>query len=119
MPVASRYEHADEYPQPLVDRMKELGLFGATIPAEYGGLGLDYSTYARIVEELCRGWMSLGRPQHPPDVRFSPRPPRDPGAEGPLAAAHGDRGGARRLLPHRAARRQRYAGDPHDRSAPG
>ncbi|HLK11951.1 MAG TPA: acyl-CoA dehydrogenase family protein [Candidatus Binatia bacterium] len=59
MPVASRYEHADEYPQPLVDRMKELGLFGATIPIEYGGLGLDYSTYARIVEELCRGWMSL------------------------------------------------------------
>src|SRR2546429_9221106 len=42
MPVASRYEHADEYPQPLVERMKELGLFGATIPAEYGGLGLDY-----------------------------------------------------------------------------
>jgi len=59
MPVASRYEHADEYPQPLVERMKELGLFGATIPVEYGGLGLDYSTYSMIVEELCRGWMSL------------------------------------------------------------
>ncbi len=59
MPVASRYEHADEYPQPLVERMKELGLFGATIPLEYGGLGLDYSTYSMIVEELCRGWMSL------------------------------------------------------------
>ncbi len=59
IPVASRYEHADEYPQPLVDRMKELGLFGATIPVEYGGLGLAYGTYARIVEELCRGWMSL------------------------------------------------------------
>jgi len=59
MPVASRYEHANEYPQPLVDRMKELGLFGATIPTEYGGLGLDYSTYSMIVEELCRGWMSL------------------------------------------------------------
>jgi alkylation response protein AidB-like acyl-CoA dehydrogenase len=59
IPVASRYEHADEYPQPLVDRMKELGLFGATIPVEYGGLGLDTSTYARIVEEICRGWMSL------------------------------------------------------------
>ena len=59
LPVASKYEHADEYPQPLVDRMKELGLFGATIPAEYGGLGLDYSTYAMIVEEICRGWMSL------------------------------------------------------------
>lgn len=59
VPVASRYEHADEYPQPLVDRMRELGLFGATIAPEWGGLGLDYSTYARIVEELCRGWMSL------------------------------------------------------------
>ncbi len=59
LPVASKYEHADEYPQPLVDRMKELGLFGATIPAEDGGLGLDYSTYAMIVEEICRGWMSL------------------------------------------------------------
>ncbi len=59
LPVASKYEHANEYPQPLVDRMKELGLFGATIAPEWGGLGLDYSTYAMIVEELCRGWMSL------------------------------------------------------------
>jgi alkylation response protein AidB-like acyl-CoA dehydrogenase len=59
IPVASQYEHADEYPQPLVDRMKELGLFGATIPEEWGGLGLDYSTYAQVVEEICRGWMSL------------------------------------------------------------
>jgi alkylation response protein AidB-like acyl-CoA dehydrogenase len=58
-PVAGELEHADAYPQALVDRMKELGLFGATIPVEYGGLGLDYSTYAMIVEELCRGWMSL------------------------------------------------------------
>jgi alkylation response protein AidB-like acyl-CoA dehydrogenase len=59
IPVANRYEHADEYPQPLVDRMRELGLFGATIAPEWGGLGLDYSTYALIVEEICRGWMSL------------------------------------------------------------
>jgi alkylation response protein AidB-like acyl-CoA dehydrogenase len=59
MPVASALEHADEYPTDLVERMKALGLFGATIPTEYGGLGLDYSTYSRIVEELCRGWMSL------------------------------------------------------------
>ncbi len=59
IPVASTYEHENAYPAPLVDRMKELGLFGATIPVEYGGLGLDYTTYAMIVEELCRGWMSL------------------------------------------------------------
>jgi alkylation response protein AidB-like acyl-CoA dehydrogenase len=59
LPVASALEHADEYPWDLVERMKALGLFGATIPVEYGGLGLDYSTYSQIVEELCRGWMSL------------------------------------------------------------
>ena len=59
MPVASKYEHANEYPHDLVERMKELGLFGATIAPEWGGLGLDYSTYSRIVEEICRGWMSL------------------------------------------------------------
>jgi len=58
-PVANELEHANEYPQALVDRMKELGLFGATIPEAYGGLALSVSTYARIVEELCRGWMSL------------------------------------------------------------
>jgi alkylation response protein AidB-like acyl-CoA dehydrogenase len=58
-PVANHLEHTNTYPQALVDRMKELGLFGATIPQEHGGLGLSVSTYARIVEELCRGWMSL------------------------------------------------------------
>ncbi len=58
-PVASAYEHADEFPAPLVDQMKELGLFGVTIPEEYGGLGLDLTTYALIQVELSRGWMSL------------------------------------------------------------
>jgi alkylation response protein AidB-like acyl-CoA dehydrogenase len=59
LPVASALEHADEYPTALVDGMRELGLFGATIPEEYGGLGFDTATYARIVEELAAGWMSL------------------------------------------------------------
>ena len=58
-PVASQMEHADEYPIELVERMKELGLFGAIIPEEYGGLELDISTYALVIEEICRGWMSL------------------------------------------------------------
>ena len=58
-PVASEYEHADEYPAPLVEDMKELGLFGVTIPEEYGGLGLDLLTYVLIQIELSRGWMSL------------------------------------------------------------
>jgi butyryl-CoA dehydrogenase len=58
-PVASTYEHADEFPEPLVEDMKRLGLFGVTIPEEYGGLGLDLLTYALIQIELSRGWMSL------------------------------------------------------------
>ncbi len=58
-PVASQMEHEDKYPFELVERMKELGLFGAIIPQEYGGLELDFSTYALVIEEICRGWMSL------------------------------------------------------------
>ncbi len=58
-PVASDMEHRNEYPHALVERMKELGLFGAIIPAEYGGMGLSFTTYAMIIEEICRGWMSL------------------------------------------------------------
>jgi alkylation response protein AidB-like acyl-CoA dehydrogenase len=59
VPVADRLEHADEYPFELIEQMKALGLFGATIGERYGGLRLPYTTYARIVEELSRGWMSL------------------------------------------------------------
>jgi alkylation response protein AidB-like acyl-CoA dehydrogenase len=58
-PSAAALEHADAYPHALVARMRELGLFGALVPVAHGGLGLDVATYARIVEELCRGWMSL------------------------------------------------------------
>lgn len=59
IPVASELEHADEYPHALVAKMKELGLFGATIPVEHGGLGLSFASYARLMSELSRGWMSL------------------------------------------------------------
>jgi alkylation response protein AidB-like acyl-CoA dehydrogenase len=58
-PVAAALEHADEYPHALVARMRALGLFGALVPEPFGGLGLDVTTYARVIEELCRGWMSL------------------------------------------------------------
>ncbi|MGZ3443106.1 MAG: acyl-CoA dehydrogenase family protein, partial [Polyangia bacterium] len=58
-PTARALEHADQYPHALVERMVELGLFGMGVPADFDGLGLDYETYARIFEELSRGWMSL------------------------------------------------------------
>ena len=56
---AEHYDHEDEFPEPIVEQMKELGLFGVTIPEEYGGMGLDLTTYAMIVEELSRGWISI------------------------------------------------------------
>ncbi len=61
-PVASRYDHEDLYPAELVDTMREMGLFGITIPAQYGGLGLDHVTLAIIFEELSKGWMSVCGP---------------------------------------------------------
>ncbi len=59
IPHAEHYDHEDEFPAPIVDQMKELGLFGVTIPEEYGGMGLDLTTYSMIVEELSRGWISI------------------------------------------------------------
>lgn len=57
--VASELEHADAYPDELVRKMRELGVFGLTIGEEYGGLGQSLLTYALVVEELARGWMAL------------------------------------------------------------
>jgi alkylation response protein AidB-like acyl-CoA dehydrogenase len=59
LPNAGRLDHADEFPTEIVAQMRELGLFGVTIPEEYGGMGLDLATYAMIVEELSRGWISI------------------------------------------------------------
>jgi len=57
-PIAREYDQADKYPAELVEQMKELGLFGATISPEYGGLGLNASLYARIVARICEAWMA-------------------------------------------------------------
>jgi len=57
-PVAKKFDHADEYPEIVVEQMKELGLFGATIDPEYGGLGLSATTYARLVMTIASVWMA-------------------------------------------------------------
>jgi alkylation response protein AidB-like acyl-CoA dehydrogenase len=59
LPIAEEHDHEDKFPEAVVEQMKELGLFGVTIPEEYGGMGLDLTTYAMIVEELSRGWISV------------------------------------------------------------
>ena len=58
-PVAIALEQADEYPEAIVEQMREMGLFGAIIPEAYGGLGLSVQTYARLIETIAAEWMSL------------------------------------------------------------
>jgi alkylation response protein AidB-like acyl-CoA dehydrogenase len=59
LPVATELEHRDEYPTTIVEGLKELGIFGLMIPEEYDGLGESLLTYALVVEEIARGWMSV------------------------------------------------------------
>ncbi len=59
LPYATELEHSDEYPEGIVEGMKQLGLFGLMIEEEYGGLGESLLTYALVVEEIARGWMSV------------------------------------------------------------
>jgi alkylation response protein AidB-like acyl-CoA dehydrogenase len=59
-PHAHELEARDEYPQEIADKMAELGLFGTTISADYGGLGLSCATFAKIMEEIASVWMSVG-----------------------------------------------------------
>ena len=58
-PVAHQLEHDDTWPAGIVEKMKEMGLFGCIIREEYGGLGLSASTYAKLVERIARVWMSV------------------------------------------------------------
>lgn len=59
LPVATDLEHKDAYPDEIVEGLKEMGIFGLMIPEEYGGIGESLLTYALVVEELARGWMSV------------------------------------------------------------
>src|ERR1700735_1790276 len=58
-PVVRELEHANTYPEKLIDKMKELGVFGTAIPAEYGGTPVSTACYVYITQQLARGWMSL------------------------------------------------------------
>ena len=60
LPIADEHEQKDMVPLGLIEKMKRMGLFGITIPEEWGGMGLDYTTFAMIFEEISKGWMSVG-----------------------------------------------------------
>jgi alkylation response protein AidB-like acyl-CoA dehydrogenase len=59
LPHATELEHKDEFPEAIVEGMKEMGLFGLMISEEFGGLGESLLTYALVVEQIARGWMSI------------------------------------------------------------
>jgi alkylation response protein AidB-like acyl-CoA dehydrogenase len=59
IPVAREWEHAGRYPTEIVDVMKSMGLFGITIPADFGGMGADMVSLALVFEEISRGWMGI------------------------------------------------------------
>ncbi|GAB2921742.1 acyl-CoA dehydrogenase family protein [Nonomuraea fastidiosa] len=59
MPVAIEWEHSGRYPAEIIDKMKQMGLFGLSVPEEYGGLGADMVTFALVFEEIARGWMGV------------------------------------------------------------
>ncbi|MCE2526058.1 MAG: acyl-CoA dehydrogenase family protein [Actinomycetia bacterium] len=58
-PVANEWEHSGRYPTEIVESMKQMGLFGITVPQEYGGLGADFVSLALVFEEISRGWMGI------------------------------------------------------------
>ena len=59
LPVVRELDHANEYPEKLIEQMKQLGIFGLAVPEEYGGAAVSMPCYANVTEELARGWMSL------------------------------------------------------------
>jgi alkylation response protein AidB-like acyl-CoA dehydrogenase len=59
IPVASEMDHRNEYPHELVRQMRQMGLFGLNIPEEYGGAGVDTTTFAMVFEEISKGWLGL------------------------------------------------------------
>ena len=118
IPVAEEYDHEDKFPEPIVEQMKELGLFGVTIPEEYGGMGLDL-THLRDDRRgaLARLDLDLRRRQHPLHRLLPADEVRHRRAEGVLPAEDGDRRDPRRLLALRARGRLRRAGHQVDREA--
>ncbi|MEU4515446.1 acyl-CoA dehydrogenase family protein [Nonomuraea wenchangensis] len=59
VPVAVEWEHSGRYPAEIVDKMKQMGLFGLSVPEEYGGMGADMVSFALVFEEIARGWMGV------------------------------------------------------------
>ena len=117
-PRVKEFDHADNWPAEIVEQMKELGLFGATISPEYGGLGLPATTYAKIVMRISSVWMAItGIFNSHLMLALAVEKFGTAAPEGALAAQVRDRRDPRRARADRTRRRHRPAGDPHDGAA--
>ena len=117
-PIVKEYDHADRYPAETVEQMKELGLFGATISPEYGGLGLPAGTYAKIVMRISRDWMAVtGIFNSHLMLALAVEKFGTNGQKETWLPQARDRRGARRPCADGARCRNGPAGDPHDRQA--
>ena len=116
-PVVRELEHANTYPEKLIDQMKELGIFGLAIPEPWGEAQVSAQCYAAVTEELARGWMSLaGAMGGHTVVAKLITDLRHAGAAGCLPAEDGDRADPRDDGADRARRRVGLAGDAHYRA---
>jgi alkylation response protein AidB-like acyl-CoA dehydrogenase len=59
VPVATEWEHSGRYPAEIIEKMKQMGLFGLSVPEEYGGMEADMVSFALVFEEIARGWMGV------------------------------------------------------------
>ena len=118
-PQVHALEHANTYPEALIEQMKELGIFGLAIDEPYGFGRVSSVCYALVTEELARGWMSLaGAHGRTHRCREAPRPVRDGRSEAAIPPTHGDRRTPGNHGAHRTRRRVRSAGDAHGRATP-
>jgi len=116
-PVASELEHANTYPERLIEQMKQLGIFGLAIPEPWGAGRVSTPCYALVTEELARGWMSLagamGGPRWWPSCSWTMGPTRQKERYLPRMGGRGRDPGHHGA--HRAGRRLRPAGHAHER----
>ena len=119
-PVAREWEKDGTYPTPIVETMKKMGLFGLTVPEEYGGMDVDLVSLALVFEELSRGWMGIaGILGSPLAVVPHDRQPWNRRPETTFPSRAGHWGAPHRRRSHRTERRFRSPGHPDKSNARG
>lgn len=116
-PVVMHHDHNDIWPAELVEQMKEMGLFGATIGQEYGGLGLPATTYSKIITRISSYWMAITGIVNSHLIMAAAVERFGTSEQGEVAAQIRDWRDPRRSCPYRTRCRNRSSGYPHNGGA--